>query len=59
MINHGCDKLEKNHVRRIELKNLPESKQWSNLSMLIMFISLDKSMASINYGSNINSKREF
>ena len=42
MINHDYEKIKdfKNDAERTDLKGLPESKEWINLSMLIMFISL-------------------
>ena len=49
-INHDCGKLDFQDVERKDLtKSSPESKWWSNLSILIMFISLIVNGGGIKY----------
>ena len=60
MINHDCEK--KNQIskkamsNKIDLKSSPESKQWNNLSILIMFISLIVDDGGIKYSSKVIRK---
>ena len=48
--------LKKTMSNKIDLKISPESKQWSNLSILIMFISLIVDDGGIKYSSKVIRK---